>query len=187
MEITREEARERTIDFLPAGTESGIRRVAAPLTGLQMAQKMMMKGDLDGAEAAAEKVLDDPKGDQGEAHYVLGQVALIEKLPEEAVHQFGEAIAVSKDPRTLAWSHIYLGRLYDTQSEPDRAKAVAEYKAALTVRDGAPDTKAAAEQGLKKAFVSPHVSEKPAEDEDLDPTGKAAKEAYKPEPLTPVK
>ncbi len=51
--------------------------------------------------------------------------------PDKASKGFEQTLALSKDPRTLAWSHIYLGRLYDTMDPPDRAKAVAEYKAAL--------------------------------------------------------
>ncbi len=57
----------------------------------------------------------------------------------------------------LAWSHIFLGRIKDV--EDDRDGAIAEYKAALTVRDGQPDTKEAAETGLKKPFALPHQAE----------------------------
>ena len=40
---------------------------------------------------------------------------------------------------------------------------MAEYQAALTVRDSRPDTKAAAEKGLKQPFVLPkrHAAAKP--------------------------
>ena len=54
----------------------------------------------------------------------------------------------------LAWSHIYLGRILDVEEQRD--EAIAEYKAALTVRDGQPDTKEAAEAGLKQPFTLPH-------------------------------
>jgi hypothetical protein len=54
----------------------------------------------------------------------------------------------------LAWAHIYLGRIFDVEDRRDQA--VAEYKAALTARDGQPDTKAAAETGLKTPFILPH-------------------------------
>ncbi|MGH9595562.1 MAG: hypothetical protein ACRD3K_02075, partial [Edaphobacter sp.] len=62
-------------------------------------------------------------------------------------------------------------------------KAVAEYKAALTVRDAQPDTKAAAEQGIKQAFVAPkvaHAAPDASDDAPLDPSGKAEKDAYRP-------
>jgi len=60
-------------------------------------------------------------------------------------------VRLSKDPRTLGWAHIYLGRIHDLLEE--REEAVAEYKAALTVRDGQADTKQAAEKGLKQPFA----------------------------------
>jgi hypothetical protein len=66
---------------------------------------------------------------------------------------------------------------------PQRAKAIAEYRAALANRDSQPDTKAAAEKGIKEPFALPkRDGSTPAETEDLDPTGKAAKEAYRPTP-----
>jgi len=99
-------------------------------------------------------------------------------------HDFEETIRLSKDPRMLAWSHIYLGRLYDVNDE--RQKALTEYQAALTVRDAQPDTKAAAEKGLKEPFVAPPSQHQPPaqsdDDAPLDPTGKAEKNAYRPPP-----
>ncbi len=91
-----------------------------------------------------------------------------------------KTISLSKDPRTLAWSHIYLGRLYDVQ--PDREHAMAEYAQALAHRDARPDTRQAAEAGLTKPFALPKRAgaPKPDDDSDLDPTGKAQKDAYKP-------
>ena len=88
---------------------------------------------------------------------------------------------MSRDPRTVAWSHIYLGRLYDVRDPPDREHAVTEYKAALAARDARPDTKLAAESGIQKPFSLPQRAQ-PAKDDDapFDPTGKAQKEAYKP-------
>ena len=66
---------------------------------------------------------------------------------------------------------------------PDREKAVAEYKAALTVRDSQPDTKAAAEAGLKQPFSAPGMKQNAQPDDEdapLDPSGKAEKDAYRP-------
>ncbi len=92
-------------------------------------------------------------------------------------------LANSKDPRTLAWTHVYLGRLYDAQQQPDRAKAMAEYQAALSTAGVQPDAAAAAESGLKKPFAAPkrtvHDSDQ-MPDEPLDPTGKAQKDSYSP-------
>ena len=68
---------------------------------------------------------------------------------------------------------------------PDREKAVAEYQAALVVRDAQPDTRAAAEEGIKRPFVAPQVEHQAPDDADdshFDPSGKAEKDAYRPPP-----
>ena len=95
-----------------------------------------------------------------------------------AMAGFEKAAATAKETRILAWSHIYLGRLYDVV--PDRQKALAEYQAALTVRDSLPDTKAAAEKGLKQPFTNPNGPAAKPQEEPLDPSGKAEKQAYRP-------
>ena len=85
-----------------------------------------------------------------------------------AEHDFEETIRLSKDPRMLAWSHIYLGRIHDIQDERDQA--LTEYQAALTVRDGQPDTRQAAEKGLKQPYTVPHHEHtEPAGDDDAAP------------------
>ncbi|HZY62845.1 MAG TPA: hypothetical protein VFE38_09985 [Edaphobacter sp.] len=182
MDVYRELHHDEQINFLPQGTHELVRRAPRQLAGLELAEMKLMKGDLGGAAAIAKGVLSDPKGDQGQAHYVLARVDLMQSQPEAAISNFQATLQMSKDPRTLAWSHIYLGRLYDVM--PDRQKALAEYHAALTVRDSQPDTKAAAEAGLKQAFTAPGMrqSAEPDDDAPLDPSGKAEKEAYRPPP-----
>ncbi|MEO6807127.1 MAG: hypothetical protein ABI286_12880 [Edaphobacter sp.] len=181
MDVDHERHKDQQIAFLPQGSHDVLRRATTQLTGLQLAELKMFKGDLDGASDIANKVLTDPKGDHAQAHYVLARVNLMQRQPGAAIGDFQQVLDTSKDPRTLAWSHIYLGRLYDIM--PDREKAVAEYNAALTVRDAQPDTKAAAEQGIKQAFVAPkvaHAAPDASDDAPLDPSGKAEKDAYRP-------
>lgn len=143
-----------------------------------------MRGNIPDAENLAGKEMADPAGDHGRAQYVLARIELMQGHADEAREGFEKTLKLSQDPRTVAWSHIYLGRLYDVHTPPDRADAVAEYKAALAARDARPDTRQAAETGLKQAFALPQRSApKPADETDdavLDPTGKAQKEAYKP-------
>jgi hypothetical protein len=181
MDVDRERHKDQQIAFLPNGSHDVLRRATTQLTGLQLAEMKIFKGDLTGAADIANKVLADPTGDHAQAHYVLARVNLMQRQPGAAINDFQEVLDTSKDPRTLAWSHIYLGRLYDVM--PDRDKAVAEYQAALVVRDAQPDTKAAAEQGIKQAFVAPkieHQTPNNSDDEPLDPSGKAEKDAYRP-------
>ena len=105
----------------------------------------------------------------------------MENDPKDSESGFQEVLAASKNPRTVAWSHIYLGRLYDTKVPAERARAVGQYKAALAVPGVGADARAAAEKGLKTAFEVPRVVH--TEEEPVDPSGKAEKEAYKPPPL----
>ena len=180
MDVEGERHKAEQIAFLPQGTHDFVRRAPRQLAGLDLAEMKMLKGDLDGAAALAHAALNDPKGDHAQAHYVLARVDLMRSQPGTAMEDFEATLKLSNDPRTLAWSHIYLGRLYDVM--PDRQKALAEYHAALTVRDSQPDTKAAAEMGLKQPFTAPGAARQTAEPDDapLDPSGKAEKDAYRP-------
>jgi tetratricopeptide (TPR) repeat protein len=191
MDVSHERHLAEQITFLPPGSSAGqdsIRRVAQVPTGLRLAQLKLLQGDTAAAQEIAEKALADPTADHAQANYILAQSELLEREPDNAISHFAEVLKTSKDPRTLAWSHIYLGRLYDIQSE--RPKALEEYKAALANRDSRPDTKTAAEAGLKQPFAlpkretMPKATSAPSDDDNtpFDPSGKSEKEAYKPAP-----
>jgi hypothetical protein len=121
---------------------------------LDLAEMKLMKGDVAGAATIAQKALTDHSGDPGQADFILARVDLMNGKIDDAQAAFRNTLTASKDPRMLAWSHIYLGRILDVEEQRD--EALAEYKAALTVRDGQPDTKQAAESGLKQPFSLPH-------------------------------
>ncbi len=180
MDVDREKHSAEQVAFLPEGTHDLVRRAPRQLSGMDLAEIKLMKGDIDGAVSLAQTVLADPKVDHSQAHYVIARANLIQRQPEQALVNFQATLKTSKDPRTLAWSHIYLGRLYDIQS--DREKALEEYRTALTVRDSRPDTKAAAEQGIKQPFAAPKAEHSEPDDDNtpLDPSGKAEKDAYRP-------
>jgi len=183
MDVGRESHAAQQIVFLPSGTQDVVRRAPRQLTGIQLGEMKLLKGDLPGAEAIAKAALADPNADHAQAHYLMARVDLMQSEPDAAITDFQATLQSSKDPRTLAWSHIYLGRLYDVL--PDRQKAIAQYQAALTVRDSQPDTKAAAEAGIKQPFSPPGMKSADQSDDDnapLDPSGKAEKDAYRPPP-----
>ena len=184
MDVERERHHDEQIVFAKEGSTdvlSGAKHAARQLTDMDRAEMALMKGDPNTASELADKEMSNPKGDHGRAQYVIARIDLMSGNAEDAMTAFQATLKASDDPRTLAWSHIYLGRLYDTMQQPNREKAIAEYKLALTVRDARPDTRLAAEKGIKAPFALPQRA-KPAEDDDknLDPTGKAQKEAYKP-------
>jgi tetratricopeptide (TPR) repeat protein len=90
-------------------------------------------------------------GDEpGRAAFILARIASLAGNMEEARQDFQQAAQSVHDPRVLAWSHIYLGRIFDIQQQ--REAAVAEYQAALAAGDPAADTKAAAERGLSAPY-----------------------------------
>jgi tetratricopeptide (TPR) repeat protein len=186
MDVDRERHHDEQIIFAKEGSSDVLRGSPRPprvLTDMDKAEIALLKNDRDTAEDLADKAMDDPKGDHGHAQYILARIELMSGHPEEAMAGFEATLRSTTDPRTLAWSHIYLGRMYDTELKPERDKAIAEYKAALTVRDAKPDTRIAAERGIKAPFVSskrPQRPTPPDDDKDLDPTGKAQKDAYRP-------
>jgi hypothetical protein len=182
MDVERERKADEQILFVKTVPSDPLRPERQPrkIEGMDLAELDLMKGDSGSAADLSEKVLADPGGDHARADYVLARIHLMEGDPEKASQGFQRTLELSKDPRTMAWSHIYLGRLYDSMSPPERTKAVAEYKAALTVRDSRSDTKQAAESGIAKPFALPQRSKPADEDKDFDPTGKAEKEAYRP-------
>lgn len=200
MDVDRERHRAEQIAFLPEGSGGDIalhdpvRRTPPPLKGLDLAEMKLMKGDVAGAGELADAELQrDPNNAQ--AHYLIGRIALMQGRPDEALEHLTDTVNLSHDPRTIAWAHIYLGRMYDIARDPEnpevaqpqREKAIAEYKAALATRDSQPDTKEAAEKGLKQPFALPRRTaassdEQSPDEAPLDPTGKAEKESYRPAP-----
>jgi tetratricopeptide (TPR) repeat protein len=197
MDVDSERNHIKQIVFLPEGSGGDVmRRTPRPLAGLELAESKLMKGDLEGSSELADAALKaDP--DNAAAHYLMGRIDLMQADPDGALKELTQAVKLSHDPRTIAWAHIYLGRMYDITRDPDdpnvikpqREKAVAEYRAALASRDSQPDTKAAAEAGIKQAFVlpkgaasaaGPQTSAPADDDAPLDPTGKAEKDSYRP-------
>jgi hypothetical protein len=101
---------------------------------------------------------------------------------DDARHYFEETIRLGKDPRLLAWSHIYLGRMDDL--EHSRDDAIAQYQQALANRDGQVDTREAAERGLKEPYGPPPGAHR--EDDDSDDSA-SPKEAAPSDPATSTK
>jgi tetratricopeptide (TPR) repeat protein len=168
MDVSQQLSRVKHITFNQQPSSDVVRQAPRELRGLDLAEMKLMKGDTDGAAVLAQQSVTDKSGDQARANFILARVAIMHRDVPAAQHDFEETIRLSKDPRTLAWSHIYLGRIHDIQDERDQA--VNEYRAALTVRDGQADTRLAAEKGLKQPYAIPQqVHTGPANDEDAAP------------------
>jgi hypothetical protein len=172
MDMSTEIHRAKEITFDAHGEDDPMSHAPVQPKGLDLAELKLMKGDVAGAGEMAQKALDTHTGDPGQADFILARVDLMSGRTRDAQSAFNGALNASKDPRTLAWSHIYLGRILDAEGQacgqqggdPEdchalRDQAVAEYKAALMARDGQPDTKAAAENGIKQPFTMPRHSD----------------------------
>jgi len=120
---------------------------------LSTADKRLAAGDPKGAQELAQQALDKKIGDPGRAQFILAQAAVMSKNREVALENFQKAIQETKDPKVVAWSHVYIGRILDMKE--DREAALDEYRAALTTGAELPEVKAAAERGLQQAYEPP--------------------------------
>ena len=117
------------------------------------AEQRLSSGDAEGAKKLAQQALDEKREDPGRALFILAQVATMNRDMQGARNYFQQALDVAREPKVLAWSHIYLGRIYDLQE--DRAAALDQYRAALNSGGSLPEAKAAAEHGIAQPYEPP--------------------------------
>jgi tetratricopeptide (TPR) repeat protein len=171
MDVDQQVHRARDIEFDKEADGDVLQRSKPrQLTGLDLAEARLASGDVNTASAIARQVLavhDDSVqsvADSARANFILARAAIMTGHPDDAISDFQKTLATSREPRLLAWSHIYLGRMLDLDCKRDQA--VSEYKSALEVRDGQQDTRLAAERGVKTAYaVNGHSCDEDAEDD----------------------
>jgi tetratricopeptide (TPR) repeat protein len=176
MDVDQQVHRAKETEFAKVSDEEVLQRpVPVELSGLDLAEQKLSQGDTAAAGALAQRAIAADNGTPaavaaaGRADFILARVALMTGHPQEAFDDFHKTVAMSKDPRTLAWSHIYLGRMLDLACH--REEALAQYQAAMADRDGALDTRVAAEHGEKAAYeVNGHTCQV---DADADQDGSA--------------
>jgi tetratricopeptide (TPR) repeat protein len=152
---------------LPAGVPNDPEALAALTEG----ERQIALKNAAAASAAFQRVLVKYPS-QPRAWYGLALVALLEGNGGKAKELFGHLVgqksekdgdgaggnpvregaavgpAATKDPLVLAWSHVYLGRIFDDEGEHDRARE--EYRAAAAT-EGAPEAaRHAAQRALDK-------------------------------------
>ena len=125
---------------------------------VEQAEKALASGNPEGAVQLANEALTGNE-DLGRCYFVLARAASIMGNMQDAKDDFVKAASTSKDPRIVAWSHIYLGRILDLQDE--REAAVEQYKAALASGDTSSDTKKAAERGMQSPYEAPEGAGQP--------------------------
>jgi len=194
MDVDQQVHRARQIEFdKEADGDVLTRSKPRKLTGLDLAEARLAAGDAATAGAMARQALAvrgdslDSVADNARANFILARVSIMTGHPEDAINDFQKTLATSKEPRLIAWSHIYLGRMLDLDCKRD--EALAEYKEALESRDGEQDTRIAAERGVKAAYaVKGHSCDDDADDSTPDAApGKAGSDKAGAEGGTPAK
>ncbi len=118
------------------------------------AERRLAAGDRETAQKLAQKALDEREEDSGRALFILAEVATANRDMEGARTYFERALQTAHEPKVIAWSHIYLGRIFDLKE--NRSAALDQYRAALTAAGGAlPEAKLAAQRGLEQPYEPP--------------------------------
>jgi len=138
-----------------ASEEVAHRRSAAPttvpndaevITALTEGERRIAEKNPRAAETSFQKVL-TKYPDQARAWYGIGLVALLDHDAARAKQVFGRLTAgehaATQDPMVLAWSHVYLARIYDDEGNPEVARM--EYQSVLSVEGGPEQAKQAAQ------------------------------------------
>jgi hypothetical protein len=170
IDVIKESERLRTVAFAPAshsqaGEVPEVQSKGGPPAGLSPAQQgLLAEGDRfiaaqqpEAAAAAFEQVLAGVPG-QPRALYGLAVASVLRGDAEGARRLFDRIVAASTaqdarlqpDGYVLAWSRVYLGRLYDLAGTRD--EAVTQYRAALSVPDAPEPARAAAQRGLDQEY-----------------------------------
>jgi tetratricopeptide (TPR) repeat protein len=152
LDVGRETKRAENIRFAStAAPAPEVMAPAKPKAGvLDLAEQRLASGDYDGARSLAQRALDQKQEDAARALFILARAASMNKDIRGARDYFERTIEVARDAKLRAWAHIYLGRISDIQE--NREAALEHYKAALAAGDGTPETRAAAERGLKEPY-----------------------------------
>jgi tetratricopeptide (TPR) repeat protein len=180
IDIAEETRRIATLQFAPADPVSPARAAegpgsAAPAAALSELDQWLAEGerqiaakDVAAAEATYNRILARYPG-QPRAVYGLGVAAILQGDATRAKQIFLSLIQsqqaagkgeTKSDVVTLAWSHVYLGRIYDVDG--NRELAMSEYRAALAV-EGAPEAaRMAARRGLERGYDPAAQNREPA-------------------------
>ena len=167
MDVDAEVHRAKQIAFVEQAPGDVVRNPGSG-RGLDQAEGRLRAGDAEGAGKLAQQAIKDHTADPSRADFLLALTWLMKGDMDSASNDFKETLRLSQDPRLLAWSHIYLGRIADVRDQ--RPDALAEYKTAMTVRDGQQDTLDAAQKGLKQPFALPHSGGAPGSDNQANQT-----------------
>jgi hypothetical protein len=155
IEVGKERRRASYIEYATEAAPELLHLAGRPNERLLLnAERRLAAGDSETAQTLAQKALDDQQEDPGRALFILAEVATANRDLEGARKYFEQALQKAHEPKVIAWSHIYLGRIFDLRE--DRFAAVDQYRAALDAAGGTlPEAKLAAQKGLEQPYEPP--------------------------------
>jgi tetratricopeptide (TPR) repeat protein len=155
IEVGKEMKRASLIEFASAAAPELLHQADSKNEHLLLnAERRLAAGDPETAKRLAQRALDEQTGDSGRALFILAQVATQNRDLEGARKYFEQALQTAHEPKVIAWSHIYLGRIFDLRE--DRFAAMDQYRAALSAANGTlPEAKLAAQRGLEQPYEPP--------------------------------
>ena len=149
--LPKEVKRARELTWVQGASPEVVRTSRKRESTMDQAERLLASGDITGAEKLAHQAIS--AHDQSDrALFLLARTALRDDISGAKTY-FAQTLEATSDPKLKAWSHIYLGRILDINDERD--EALKHYKAALESGDSSPETKAAAERGMKEQFQPP--------------------------------
>jgi hypothetical protein len=154
IDVNQERKRASMIEYAKVAAPELLHAARPQNELLAKASQRLAFGDLESAKQLAQQALDQKRGDTGRALFILAQVAVANRDMDGARGYFENALNTTHEQKVLAWSHIYLGRIYDLRE--DRSAAVDQYRAAI-VAAGAelPEVKLAAQKGIDAPYEPP--------------------------------
>ncbi len=161
IDLRKEDRRLADVDFVKERAVKTVKVVpnerpvelTGPQKALAAANQLYTDRKLDEAKRAFTKLLQatDDRAIHTRAYYGLARIAVLQRDPELGVKLFQRTLELNPDAEVKAWSLVYLGRLYDSQSD-GREQAVENYRAVLSVENAPQSARQAAEKGLKESF-----------------------------------
>ena len=154
IDVGKERKRASQVTFA-TNSDPELLHLSRPLEGklLVAAEKRLSAGDTESAQKLAQQALEEKNEDPGRALFILAEVATHNSDMQGARNYFERALEVAHEPKVVAWSHIFLGRIFDLQE--DRPAALDHYRAAESAGSALPEAKAAAELGLRQPYEPP--------------------------------
>jgi tetratricopeptide (TPR) repeat protein len=155
IEVGKEMKRASQVQFAAEATPELLHLAGHPDEHLLLnAERRLAAGDLETAQKLAQKALDKEDDDSGRALFILAEVATKNRDMDGARTYFEQALQKAHEPKVIAWSHIYLGRIFDLKEERDAA--LDQYHAALDAAGVAlPEVAVAARRGLEQPYEPP--------------------------------